>query len=683
MEGDLRTSPKLAYSVDNNTEIDASKVSALLVATIQEAKDRMSEVEHMFCCQLFPDYQSKSVNLHNVYSQAKKAAEDALKEREKDLSLQIEKLQFEKQKALDENQVLKLEKAEFEKFVRPSSKFINDLQEELKQKTAEVADGRKLHQSLLRLLESKDVVILNNEKTIKEVEEKINLVLQGRSLEFETNDLREELKKSKQVDGEVELHKDIQPKEHEEKTTELLAKIESVEEKVDELEGELRLKTKQIDKGKEIHEYLQNKIESEMVNNEKLLKDYEKEKRLLTAKIESLEHNVKEFQEELRKKTEEVEEGRRMQEQLRQQIDLNGLEMLKTGQELEELQKEKSLHLAKLKVLEEKVDKLQLNLRERSIESAERMELHGKLLQQIEAKDFELSSEKKKRRNVIDSYKRLKSQYNFLCTRNGLTPENMLPQNKTEDERHSVRHNQSPLTSPGTGDKVVNASVVNCELNRQHDNQENLINNQGVGLIQRSRSELPCTSSSPVTAQGHVNVKSGPLAGTKRTVSHWRETRSHQNRGGPDPHDDFFDTPLENIRGNLKKAMKEVHDFPDPVPKDMTFHSSDDETQDINVDPDPVPEKQEMPPPKPGMIGFKYVEPVRKKAERENLKGIECMQCKKFYDAVLPDGGGKDTDGNKQNLRCEHHDGVSRHRYRYAPPSTPEGFWNIGFESEM
>lgn len=226
--------------------------------------------------------------------------------------------------------------------------------------------------------------------------------------------------------------------------------------------------------------------------------------------------------------------------------------------------------------------------------------------------------------------------------------------------------------------------MVNCELNRQHDNQENLIDNQGVGLIQQSSSESPCTSSSPVAAQGHVNVKSVPLAGTKRTVSHWRETRSHQNRGGPDPHDDFFDTPLENIRGNLKKAMKEaVHDFPDPVPKDMTFQSSDDETQDINVDPGPAPEKQEMPPPKPGTRGFKYVEPVRKKAERENLKGIECKQCKKFYDAVLPDGGGKGTDGNKKNLRCEHHDGVSRHRYRYAPPSTPEGFWNIGFESEM
>lgn len=73
------------------------------------------------------------------------------------------------------------------------------------------------------------------------------------------------------------------------------------------------------------------------------------------------------------------------------------------------------------------------------------------------------------------------------------------------------------------------------------------------------------------------------------------------------------------------------------------------------------------------------MESVRKKAERENLKGIECKQCKKFYDAVHPE----ENEGNGKNLRCEHHEGVSRHRYKYAPPMTPEGFWNIGFESEM
>lgn len=78
---------------------------------------------------------------------------------------------------------------------------------------------------------------------------------------------------------------------------------------------------------------------------------------------------------------------------------------------------------------------------------------------------------------------------------------------------------------------------------------------------------------------------------------------------------------------------------------------------------------------------YKYVEPVRKKAKRENLKGIECKQCRKFDDAVLSDE--KHDPNVKQALSCEHHDGVSRHRYRYAPPWTPEGFWNICFEPEM
>ena len=56
--------------------------------------------------------------------------------------------------------------------------------------------------------------------------------------------------------------------------------------------------------------------------------------------------------------------------------------------------------------------------------------MHGKLLRQIEAKDSELLSEKKKRREVITAYKSLKSQYNFLREKFGLTTESMLPQNK-------------------------------------------------------------------------------------------------------------------------------------------------------------------------------------------------------------------------------------------------------------
>lgn len=304
---------------------------------------------------------------------------------------------------------------------------------------------------------------------------------------------------------------------------------------------------------------------------------------------------------------------------------------------------------------------LNVDLRQKYYETSEGMKLHGKLLQQIETKDSALFSEKRKRRDVISAYKSLKSQYNFLRAKCGLTPEIMLPLSKIEDESDSLSRNPNPLTSPDKGNIVPNAVMVSCEIIKE---KENLEDDKGMGLIQRSSSSSPCTS---------IDVKLGTLAGTKRPGSSWRETRSHQKRGGLDPHDDFLDTPLENIRGNMKKPMKEEVNLPGPLPKDMNFDCSDDETQDVNED--PGRQKPQMP---EGSRGFKFVEPVRKKAERENLKGIECKQCKKFFDAVLPDDG-----GNKQQLRCEHHDGVSRHRYRYTPPLTPEGFWNIGFESEM
>lgn len=210
--------------------------------------------------------------------------------------------------------------------------------------------------------------------------------------------------------------------------------------------------------------------------------------------------------------------------------------------------------------------------------------------------------------------------------------------------------------------------------------QELLEDDKGVVHIQRSNSVSPSTSSVAIAPKCQNSAKFCPPAGTKRPVSYWRDTRSHQSRVGPDLHDDFLDTPLENMRGNFGKVIKEkTNDLPMPVPENMNFDNSDDETQDMNID--SGLQKQQMSPSKAGTSGFKYIEPVRKKSERESLKGIECKQCRKFYDAVLPNEG-KNSDGNKQ-IRCEHHDGVSRHRYRYAPPSTPEGFWNIGFESEM
>jgi splicing factor 4 len=172
---------------------------------------------------------------------------------------------------------------------------------------------------------------------------------------------------------------------------------------------------------------------------------------------------------------------------------------------------------------------------------------------------------------------------------------------------------------------------------------------------------------------------------------HWRETRARKESGVADPHDDFLDTPLEEVKNMIRNPTTPEAQALAASPQDMEFNNSDDETQDISIATQSLNNKPNMPPPKqqnrisiqPPKNEFKYREPVRKKADRENLKGVECKQCKKFYDAVLPDGRVNGDGPGSTSLRCEHHDGVSRHRYRYAPPLTPEGFWNIGFESEM
>ncbi|KAG8391279.1 hypothetical protein BUALT_Bualt01G0171500 [Buddleja alternifolia] len=703
MENNLQKSPKLGHPADSSDAKYVSGLSTILVATIQEAKDRISQIEYIFCSQLFPNFQLNPQILKKIHSEAREAAEDAYKQKEKDLLLQIEKLHCEKQQVLEENQLLKQEKAKIINMESQSCNRFNELQKELKQKTTEVNEGREVQQSLQKLLESKASLLHSYGKTIRDLEEKETLLLKTQKrLEAEIEELRLEImKKSREVDDVMELQnkliqtnqskaflvvqKDVQLKEHEEKTNGLISKLENMENKVNELLSRLRHKTEEVDKGKELQGNLLKKIDcqsSEIMHNEQLLNKYEKENRLLAARVESLAKHSDELQKELGKKTSEMEEVRKVREQLLQQIDSFSLPRNKKGQELKEFDKERKELLDIQGGLQEKVGKLQQCLHERTKETSEGMELHGKLLQQIEIKDSELLSEKRKRRDGFDAYKRLKSQYNYLLKQYALTQQSMPPLDKMENESEIIRHNQTPVTVDDTKNDASKASEAASKVIKPLSEQEIFEDKKGVPLIQKTSPVSPSISSILIAPKCASSMKSCPPAGAKRPISYWRDTRSHQSRVGPDPHDDFLDTPLENVRGkNLGKVLKEdITDFPNPGPIKMSLDNSDDETQDMNVDIGPG--KRHMSPTKAGTSGFKYVEPVRKKSERENLKGVECKQCKKFYDAVLPDAG-KDSTSNKQNVRCEHHDGVSRHRYRYAPPLTPEGFWNIGFESEM
>lgn len=430
MEEGLHNSPQLRYPVDSGDAKYVSSLSTILVATIQEAKDRISQIEYIFCSQLYPNFQLQSKANQKIHSEAIKAAENKWKKEEAELLLQIENLQH--------------EKAKFVNVANGLPDSVYELQEKLKQKAQEAAEGKELHEKLLKLLESKDASIVTKDKILKEQEEKqTQLLVIQRSLEEKVVDLKSKLmQKSREVDEGMVLHNNLlqiieskssaiakkakQLKESEEKTNMLLDKLKSLEKKVDVLEEELRKSVDEVAKEKEKQESLLQKIEQQdlkMINNEQILHEYVMEKEVLRAKLENLEEDVNALSKELTKKCEEVEKGKILQEQLHEQINLYQSRNLKYEQQLEKIE----------------TDKKHVN------------RFHSEHFESLtkENSSKELVLERKKRREIASAYKSLKSQYNFLCTRFGLTKENMLVHNKLDGENNTSWHHQSPVASFG------------------------------------------------------------------------------------------------------------------------------------------------------------------------------------------------------------------------------------------
>lgn len=68
---------------------------------------------------------------------------------------------------------------------------------------------------------------------------------------------------------------------------------------------------------------------------------------------------------------------------------------------------------------------------------------------------------------------------------------------------------------------------------------------------------------------------------------------------------------------------------------------------------------------------FPHCSVIRRKEDRERLRGHDCEHCGQFYSAIT-------NEGNRSAIRklvstC------SRHRYLYSPPETPPDFWDPGF----
>ena len=69
----------------------------------------------------------------------------------------------------------------------------------------------------------------------------------------------------------------------------------------------------------------------------------------------------------------------------------------------------------------------------------------------------------------------------------------------------------------------------------------------------------------------------------------------------------------------------------------------------------------------------KVIEVVRGKDARKTLRGFDCERCKQFYDSFVKQYGEERAAELKQEC--------SRHRSRFTPPKTPEGYWDLSMQS--
>ncbi|AQL04982.1 Protein gamma response 1 [Zea mays] len=442
-------------------------------------------------------------------------------------------------------------------------------------------------------------------------------------------------------------------------------------------------------------------MKRKLVDSEQLAARHEAEKKQLLGRLEDETRKgevVRQLQREIEEKDAEVVREREAHQRLLQEF-----EQLAARHE-----SEKKQLLGRLEDEMgngEVVRQLQREIEEKAAEVVREREAHQRLQQQVDLKDKNLLLEQSKRRDLIEdytqlktNYKHLKSQYTFLLGKIDQHEGSKPPEDIPADRRNTE--------SPPSKRKFKDLEHTNKERIQILPNTRDLKNDSAPGAkaqaaqhassvrspIRNSHLAVPSRPMNPLANHSANNSKLQASTSVASPCLNWRETRARKEQGVADPHDDFLDTPLEAVKNTIRNpATPEEALALAASPQVMDFDNSDDETQDLNIATQalrhipnmPVTKQQNTISVHPPKKDFKYRESVRKKADRENLKGVECKQCKKFYDAVLP-GGRADGDGaGSTSLRCEHHDGVSRHRYRYAPPLTPEGFWNIGFESEM
>lgn len=193
MDEGSQSSPNFNDSIDTGDSKYLCGLSTILVANIQELKDRISQVELIFCSQLFPKFQSRSKTLEKRILEARKATNDEWKKKETFLLNQIKEVNLEKQyaqeevqrlnKSLEETKTSLINKEELlSKYqdvkvqllvkienLERNGEIIASLKEQLAQKNDELANEKKLQEKLLQQIDLKDHNLLTEQSKRKDL----------------------------------------------------------------------------------------------------------------------------------------------------------------------------------------------------------------------------------------------------------------------------------------------------------------------------------------------------------------------------------------------------------------------------------------------------------------------------------------------------------------------------------
>lgn len=186
-----------------------------------------------------------------------------------------------------------------------------------------------------------------------------------------------------------------------------------------------------------------------------------------------------------------------------------------------------------------------------------------------------------------------------------------------------------------------------------------------------------------------------PLARQLLSDSHAAHARVNTNCEA------FSDNKSPKKSKTLKRGWKKVsrksqndddNDFDVIRPRNRASHCQPLKSPDLqNLD-----LRREKQPVHCAATSFKHREIVRNRRDREQLHGFDCNECRRFYEIIGRSGSfhlyhtcadnssdahpqHPDTQSKSSVPQQQFISTVSRHRFKYEPPLTPQGFWNIPF----